>query len=56
MLHVLLCVNDLLRNSPEECDKELDQIHEVTVLGESNLKERETGVLTVTITFISMFV
>lgn len=40
MLHVLLCVNDLLRNSPEERDKELYQIHEVTVLGESNLKRK----------------
>lgn len=25
---------------PEECDKELHQIHEVTVLGEGNLSKR----------------
>lgn len=30
------------RCSPEECDKELHQVHEVTVLGEGNLlRERE---------------
>lgn len=31
--------------SPEECDKELNQIHEVTVLRESDLRRKKKRVL-----------